>query len=104
MSEYFKDYKHRYSYEFDKGLTICTARSRVQIKKRCVPVKGIGEAKCDSVDIYDEEFGKELSKIRAKKELCQKIENAFIDETKKKEWRKESLIKLIYDSLCRLLK
>lgn len=85
---YFRDYKHKYSWNIAGRIITCIARSKVQISGRIVPVKGVGIAKCRKDDIFQEDFGKELSKIRAKAELCKKIENVFIDETKKSSWRK----------------
>ena len=95
--KFFKDYRHQYSYEYDGLVIKCTARSWVKAGGKTVPVKGYGEAKCHKLDMYDKEFGQELAKIRAKRELCTKIENVFIDQTKKKSWNK-------LDELVRLLK
>lgn len=85
---YFRDYKHKYSWNIAGSVITCTAVSHVNVVGRVVTVKGTGLARCRKDDIFDEQFGKELSKIRAKAELCRKIENVFIDETKKSSWRK----------------
>ena len=85
---YFRDYKHKYSWNIAGSVITCTAVSHVRIFGRVVLVKGIGIARCRNDDIFKEDFGKELSKIRAKAELFRKIENIFIDETKKSSWRK----------------
>lgn len=85
---YFRDYKHKYSWNIAGNTITCTAVSHVKISGRIVMVKGVGIARCRDDDIFKEDFGKELSKIRAKAELCKKIENVFIDETKKSSWRK----------------
>jgi len=85
---YFRDYKHKYSWNIAGRIITCTAISHVNVAGRVVTVKGTGVARCRDDDIFDEQFGKELSKIRAKAELCRKIENVFIDETKKSSWKK----------------
>jgi len=97
--KFFKDYRHKYNYEFDGLLTKCTARSHVKIADKSIPVRGYGEAECHKEDVYNKEFGCELSKIRAKRELCEKIENVFIEQTKKREWNKAKLFNIVWANL-----
>lgn len=102
--KFFKDYKHKYDWELDGLITKCTARSHVKIADRLIPVRGYGEAKCHKEDVYNKEFGRELSKIRAKRELCEKIENVFIDQTKKREWNRDKLFNIVWANFLYNLK
>jgi len=102
--KFFKDYKHKYEVERDGLITTCTARSQVRVGDKVIPVKGYGEAKCHKEDVYNKEFGYELAKIRAKRELCTKIENVFIDQTKKRTWNRATLFKILLNDMVKNLR
>lgn len=101
--KFFKDYKHRYNVKHDELLTTCIAKSHVRVGDKIIPVRGYGQAKCHKEDVYNKEFGRELAKIRAKRELCTKIENVFIDQTKKREWNRNKLSNIVWDNLIKNL-
>ncbi len=96
----YRDYKHKYEWLYGTHNKIkCIAYSNVMVGDRIIPVKGEGLARCHPKDLYNEEFGRELAKIRAKRQLCQKIENVFMAESMNKSHYKHPNFHIAEDML-----
>jgi hypothetical protein len=52
--------------------------TRVEVTNTYWDVTGVGHAKCDSVDTYDENFGMVLANARAVERVSRKVQKAMI--------------------------